>query len=119
MNENKEFQINLIGETIMRNSEGVYASKSPEIDVEIVVDKDYVIDALVRNIQIQERILQTSFNTNMLLKREAIQKHEAIQKNLNSWEKYHDDTALRYEFQARDVRDLAFLLGFKLKTEGE
>lgn len=119
MNENKEFQINLIGETIMRNSEGIYASKSPEMDVEIVVDKDYVIDALVRNIQIQENILQTNFNTNMLLKREAIQKHEAIQKNLNSWEKYHDDTALRYEFQARDVRDLAFLLGFTLKTEGE
>ncbi|MER3112241.1 hypothetical protein [Bacillus altitudinis] len=58
MNENKEFQINLIGETIMRNSEGIYASKSPEIDVEIVVDKDYVIDALVRNCQDQEQILQ-------------------------------------------------------------
>lgn len=117
MKENKEFQINLIGETIMRNSEGVYASKSP--DVEIVVDKDYVIDALVRNIQIQENILQSRFDTYVSAKREAIQKHEAIQKNLNAWEKYHDDTALRYDFQAREVRELAFLLGFDLKTEGE
>ncbi|KLV22725.1 hypothetical protein [Bacillus altitudinis] len=115
MNEIKEFQINLIGEIIMRNSEGVYASKSPEIDVEIVVDKDYVIDALVRNNQIQENILQSRFDTYV----KAIQKHEAIQKNLNAWEKHHDDTALRYKFQARDVRDLAFLLGFELKTEGE
>ncbi|MCY7575926.1 hypothetical protein ABEQ78_17375 [Bacillus altitudinis] len=111
MNENKEFQINLIGETIMRNSEGIYASKSPEIDVEIVVDKDYVIDALVRNIQIQENILQSRFDTYVSAKREA------IQKNLNAWEKYHDDTALRYDFQAREVRELAFLLGFDLKQE--
>ncbi|MDM5163853.1 hypothetical protein [Bacillus altitudinis] len=119
MNENKEFQINLIGETIMRNSEGVYASKPPEIDVGIVVDQDYVIDAFVRNIQMQENILQSRFNTYVSAKREAIQKHEAIQKNLNSWEKYHDDTALRYDFQAREVRELAFLIGFDLKTEGE
>ncbi|MGD6976116.1 hypothetical protein ACQCU3_03745 [Bacillus altitudinis] len=119
MNENKEFQINLIGETIIRNSEGIYASKSPEIDVEIVVDQDYVIDALVRNNQIQENILQSRFDTYVKAKREAIQKHEAVQKNLNAWEKYHDDTALRYDFQAREVRELAFLLGFDLKTEGE
>ncbi|WP_144455618.1 hypothetical protein [Bacillus pumilus] len=119
MNENKELQINLIGETIIRNSEGIYASKSPEIDVEIVVDKDYVIDALVRNNQIQENILQSRFDTYAKAKREAIQKHEAVQKNLNAWEKYHDDTALRYDFQAREVRELAFLLGFDLKTEGE
>ncbi|MGM0964709.1 MAG: hypothetical protein ACQEWS_07855 [Bacillota bacterium] len=119
MNENKEFQINLIGESIMRNSEGVYASKSPEIDVEVVVDKDYVIDALVRNNQLQKNLLQRRFDTWMSAKREAIQKHEAIQENLNSWEKYHDDTALRYDFQAREVRELAFLIGFDLKTEGE
>ncbi|MGG0092006.1 hypothetical protein [Bacillus altitudinis] len=104
MNENKEFQINLIGETIIRNSEGIYASKSPEIDVEIVVDQDYVIDAFVRNIQIQENILQSRFNTYVSSRSEATQK---------------GDTALRHKFQAREIHELAFLLGFDLKTEGE
>ncbi|MGM0916598.1 MAG: hypothetical protein ACQEWC_03335 [Bacillota bacterium] len=50
MSEYKEFQIILpSGEIIRRNSEGIYGSNN------IVVDKDYVTDALVQNHQVQEQ----------------------------------------------------------------
>lgn len=39
------------GETIVRNSEGIYASIPECSELEFIVDKDYVIDELVADIK--------------------------------------------------------------------
>ncbi|CAL8900195.1 hypothetical protein FO510_05855 [Bacillus pumilus] len=117
MTKNKAFQITLSsGEVIMRNSEGICASKCPGINYEMAVSQDYVIDCLVQNIQEykqqKERTLQRHYDMFLSLYREAKQNYS------NDWELKHDSPA-NYAEHAKTVHTLALGMGFELKKEAE